>query len=207
MPSKLFFELHDEKKMKIMKAAISEFAAYGYINASTNTIVKNSGISKGSLFKYFTNKEELYFYLLDMITAELIESMEKQSAALPPELFQRVIAYSTLEFSWYVQNPVKSKLIIGAFTKSDTEIYHKTAKRYGAKELDIFYKLLEDVDWHNFRWDRQKTTHTLKWFLKGFNEDFLANVSMENHSFAHVQNTYIQRLTEYLEILKYGLLK
>ena len=48
MPKKTFLNLPDEKRQTIINAAIEEFAEYGLENASTNRIVANSGISKGS---------------------------------------------------------------------------------------------------------------------------------------------------------------
>lgn len=207
MPTKLFFELNKDKQMKIINVVTSEFATYGYTNSSTNRMVKNSGISKGSLFKYFSNKEELYFFILDIVTAELIENLEKMTSNLPPELFQRVIEYSILEFTWYSHNLEKAKLVMGAFKKNDTEIYRKTMERYKIKEINVYYKLLEDIDLSNLRWDKQKTINLLKWFLKGFNEEFLGSVEIDNYSFEHIQNEYIKRLTDYMEILKIGLLR
>lgn len=207
MPTKLFFELNEDKQMKIINVVTSEFATYGYTNSSTNRMVKNSGISKGSLFKYFSNKEELYFFILDIVTAELIENLEKMTSSLPPELFQRVIEYSILEFTWYIHNLEKAKLVIGAFKKNDTVIYRKTMERYKIKEINVYYKLLEDIDLSNLRWDKQKTINLLKWFLKGFNEEFLGSVEIDNYSFEHIQNEYIKRLTDYMEILKIGLLR
>lgn len=207
MPAKLFFELDHDKQARIIDSGISEFSNFGYENSSTNRIVNKSGISKGSLFKYFPNKEDLYFYILDRVTAELIGSLEKELPALSSELFQRVIEYSALEFAWYIQNPEKAKLIIGAFIKSNTEIYRKTVNRYGVKELNIYYQLLENVDFSNFRWDKKTTTDILKWFLKGFNEEFLEQIQDKSDSLEHLQRQYADSLTEYMEVLKKGLLK
>ena len=207
MPTKLFFELNKDKQIKIINVGISEFAAYGYTNSSTNRMVKSSGISKGSLYKYFSNKEDLYFFILDTVTAELIESLEKRTIILSQELFQRVMEYFALELSWYIRNPEKSKLIIGAFTKNNTEIYQKTIERYKIIESDIFNKLLENINLNNFRWDKQKTVNVLKWFLKGFNEDFLESIRIDNLSLEHIKNEYKKSLTEYMEILKIGFLK
>lgn len=207
MPAKLFFELNTDKKAQIIRAGISEFSEFGYENSSTNRIVKKSGISKGSLFKYFPTKEDFYFFILDTVTTELTGALEKEAVVLSTKLFQRVIEYSALEFSWYIKNPEKSRLVIRAFTKSDTEIYRKTIGRYGLMESDIYYKLLENVDLSNFRYDRQKTIDILKWFLKGFNEDFLQHIQNNNSSFEFLQHEYVQSLTEHMEILKNGLCK
>ena len=208
MPTTLFSELNDEKRQNIIATGIAEFSNYGYENSSTNRIVKNAGISKGSLFKYFPTKEDFYFYVLDEITTELILSLKEKVSTLSTELFQRIIEYSVLEFSWYIQYPEKSKLIVKAFMKSDTDIYRKTILRYGNKEQDIYYWFLQDIDTVQFRWSKQKTIDILKWFLKGFNEDFLSRVQIQNNiDFEKAKNEYVVSLTEYIEMLKAGLVK
>lgn len=208
MPLPLFFELNDEKRKTIIASGIAEFAAYGYENSSTNRIVKRAGISKGSLFKYFPTKEDFYFYVLDEITTELISSLEKKVNALSRELFQRIIEYSALEFSWYIQYPEKSKMIVKAFAQSDTDVYRKTVLKYGNRAQDIYYWFLRDIDTAQFRWDRQKTIDILKWFLKGFNEDFLSRIGKQsNRDFEEIEEEYIASLSKHLEMLKRGLVK
>lgn len=60
-----FEKISEEKKNRIIKAALKEFALKGYEGASTNSIVKEVGISKGMIFHYFENKKNLYLYILD----------------------------------------------------------------------------------------------------------------------------------------------
>lgn len=50
------------RKKRILNAAFREFAEKGYEDASTNRIVKNAEIGKGTLFYHFGNKENLYIY-------------------------------------------------------------------------------------------------------------------------------------------------
>lgn len=208
MPTPLFFGLDIEKRQNIFTAGVSEFAESGYENSSTNRIVKKAGISKGSLFKYFPTKEDFYFYVLDEITAELIFSLEEKINTLSPDLFQRIIEYSVLEFSWYILYPEKSKMIVRAFTKSDTDIYRKTILKYGSREQDIYYWFLQDIDTAQFRWDRQKTVDMIKWFLRGFNDDFLTRIQKQAYSdFEMIEKEYVKDLSEYIEILKAGIVK
>ncbi|KAB3527434.1 TetR/AcrR family transcriptional regulator [Alkaliphilus serpentinus] len=61
MPKKLFYELDEEKRERITNVVLREFAQHSYNESSTNRIVKNAGIGKGSLFKYFQNKQDMYF--------------------------------------------------------------------------------------------------------------------------------------------------
>ncbi|MDE6529889.1 MAG: TetR/AcrR family transcriptional regulator [Lachnospiraceae bacterium] len=207
MPEKLFFELGTDKQKKIISVGITEFGTYGFSNSSTNRIVQNAGISKGSLFKYFTNKEDFFFFILDAVTAELSEDLDKAAANFSKELFQRVIDYSTAEFSWYIHNPEKYRLIMMAFSQNDVEIYPKVMARYRNQEQDIYYRLLEDINTDHFRWERKMTIDILKWFLKGFNEDFIRGTNMEQHDLEHIKSDYVKSLLTHMEVLKNGLLK
>lgn len=208
MPTPLFWGLNTEKQQNIFMAGVSEFAEYGYENSSTNRIVKKAGISKGSLFKYFPTKEDFYFYVLDEITAELNSSLEGKINTLSTDLFQRIVEYSVLEFSWYILYPEKSKMIVKAFTKNDTDIYKKTVLKYDNREQEIYYWFLQDIDTTQFRWDRHKTLDVVKWFLKGFNDDFLTKIQKQAYAdFKMIEKEYVKDLSEYIEILKAGIVK
>lgn len=206
MPTPLFLELNDEKQKKIIASGLSEFADYGYETSSTNRIVRKAGISKGSLFKYFPTKEDFYFYVLDEVTSALISGLQEKMHTLSTDLCQRITDYSVLEFSWYILHPEEAKLIVKAFTKSDTDIYRKTVLKYGSMEQDLYYWFLRDIDTSGFRWDRQKTIDLIKWFLKGFNEDFLAQIpKQQDIAFKEAKQEYEKNLSEYLEMLKAGI--
>ncbi len=206
MPTKMFFELNDEKRSKIVEICIAEFSQYGYANSSTNRITQNASISKGSLFKYFQNKEELYFYILDTVTTELITDLKTDVATLPPDLFERTIQYSESEFVWYIKHPEKFRLIITAFSQADDRLRQKTESRYNLQGQDIFYEILAEIDTTTLKWDKQKTTDILKWFLIGFKEDFISHMQPEDFSDIElIRHEYVNSLTNYMTILKSGL--
>ncbi|MCL4268845.1 MAG: TetR/AcrR family transcriptional regulator [Anaerolineales bacterium] len=72
MPKQTFLNLPKEKHDTILNAAIDEFAQYGLENASTNRIVANSGISKGSFYQYFEDKLDVFKYILTVLEHEKI---------------------------------------------------------------------------------------------------------------------------------------
>ena len=73
MPKQTFLNLPQEKRETIMNAAIEEFAEYGLENASTNRIVKNSGIAKGSFYQYFEDKQDVFMHMLELVEQEEME--------------------------------------------------------------------------------------------------------------------------------------
>lgn len=207
MPKKLFFDLHEEKRTRITQAALSEFAEKTYRESSTNCIVKKAGISKGSLFKYFDTKEDLYFYILDHVLENFLQELKKEVTKLSQNLLERVAKYAELEFSWYLKNPTQYKFIKRAFFDSDSEIFQKIEKRYKLDSGRFYHSIFQDINFDRFKWDKQKIFDVLQWLLKGFNEEFIKKTILSDNNLKNVKENYLRELREYLTIIKEGLCK
>ena len=96
MPKRTFLNLPEEKRKVIVNAAIDEFAQYGLENASTNRIVENSGISKGSFYQYFEDKQDVFLYLLIVLEQE---KMEYFKGRYPPSMNMDTFQY----FRWMIK--------------------------------------------------------------------------------------------------------
>ena len=96
MPKQTFLNLPEEKRKTIMDAAVEEFAQYGLENASTNRIVKNSGIAKGSFYQYFEDKQDVFMHMLAMIEQEEMHFFKDQH---PPSTNMDTFHY----FRWMVK--------------------------------------------------------------------------------------------------------
>lgn len=59
-----FYDLKKEKQDSMINGAMEVFARSGYRRASTDDMVKVSGISKGLWFHYFENKRGLYDFIV-----------------------------------------------------------------------------------------------------------------------------------------------
>lgn len=64
MPTNTFFNLSEEKKDKILKAANKEFARVSLEQASIKNIVEDAEIARGSFYQYFEDKQDLFEYLM-----------------------------------------------------------------------------------------------------------------------------------------------
>ncbi len=79
MPTATFEHLPQEKKDRIIEAAINEFADYRFDDASINRIVKSAKIPRGSFYQYFSDKEDLYMLIMNKIGKEKLEVFAKHS--------------------------------------------------------------------------------------------------------------------------------
>lgn len=60
-------------KEKLILEALKEFADRGFDSASLNQIIKRAGISKGSFYHHFANKEELFSQVIHRAAQEKLD--------------------------------------------------------------------------------------------------------------------------------------
>jgi len=73
MPQETFFNLLADKRNLIISAAMHEFSKANYKTASINQICKKANIPKGSFYQYFTDKLDLYVYIMTLAIEEKIK--------------------------------------------------------------------------------------------------------------------------------------
>jgi AcrR family transcriptional regulator len=67
--------LDDAKRTRLMEAAIEEFAEHGFDAASYNKIIERSGLSKGTVYYYFDNKDSLLTTMLEEICRRFLKAV------------------------------------------------------------------------------------------------------------------------------------
>ena len=202
----LFESLPEEKKMRILKVCVQEFAEYGFRDSSTNRIIYQAGIAKGSLFKYFGSKEDLYFYILDHVAGKIFKELKPLTSNLPDDLLSRLVYFAQAEFQLYLRHPLYFKLFRRAQENDGTQISHKVQAKYGAGAEASAREMLQGIRLDNLRRDREATINTVLWLLKGYNDSFTAGLPPEP-DLKLVQQEYIQQMEVYLDIIRSGIYK
>jgi TetR/AcrR family transcriptional regulator len=140
MPNKTFFNLSEEKRCRIVDAALQEFAAHSFNEASINRIIKNADIPKGSFYQYFKNKEDLYLYFLDEVSKEFTDPLLHEKEMYPDANFFEVIQHTNREVlklknikPEYIEARMRMELdnneFIRNIRKKSTEKYIKIIER------------------------------------------------------------------------------
>lgn len=93
MPKETFYNLAPEKQERIMAAAKAEFSKVPLQEASIAKIIKMAGISRGSFYQYFEDKEDLYYYFFESIKKSNEQSLERQLKIHQGDLFAAAKAY------------------------------------------------------------------------------------------------------------------
>lgn len=167
-----FDNLQPEKKERIINAALKEFAQNGYEKASTNQIIKEAGIAKGSLFNYFNNKKELYLFLLDYVT-KVIEELYSKVDWDETDFFERVRQAGFIKFEVYKKYPQAFDFMKRAAHESAAEVRAEIEALTQNLIATGLEKSYQNIDFSKFRTDLdlEKVTKIINWTMLGFAEE------------------------------------
>src|SRR5687767_5013739 len=99
VPKQTFFNLQQDKRKKLIESAEIEFTRVPLFEASIANIIKMAGISRGSFYQYFEDKDDLYFYLLEAklnkVKITFIGFLEKHQGDLIEALMEMYFYFLT----------------------------------------------------------------------------------------------------------------
>ena len=145
------YNIPKEKEESIYRAALTEFAREGYKNASTNNIVKNCNVSKGSLFNYFNTKKDLYIYVVNKSLKTIEDEMTKYFINLSDDFFERIDQCQKIKMNAIIKFYREGKIIVDAYELEDEEVKNEinNAYKYYEKMGEDLY--LKNIDRSKFK--------------------------------------------------------
>jgi len=172
--NKTFKNISIEKQNMIIEAAFKEFSIYGFENSSTNRLVKTIGISKGSLYKYFSTKLELYIFLVNIAVERLLKHYDTYEVK-GENWKKRLLNYASIEFDFLIKEPITYQF----FYKLVNEINHPQLKSIKKELEELSNKYLSKI-FHSINLPTENfeflTSH-ISYILSGYNQTFFESLS------------------------------
>lgn len=197
--------LEEEKKLRIINAALQEFANNEYSKASTNRIVKEARIGKGMLFYYFNNKEDLYYYLinysLDIVLHEFLLRIDDQIS----DFLDRLSHISKLKLNYFWKYPEVNKFLGTIMLREQLNLPPRLDEKYQRAFVlgnEKIYKK-KAVDSNVFREDiePEHAYQLMEWAIKGYQQDTLQHFSGKKMTALNLQKMW-DEFDEYLDTLR-----
>lgn len=107
-------EKNIQSRQKIMTAALLEFSEKSYVEASLNTICSEGGISKGIIYHYFKDKDELFLVCIQECFDALTAYLKEVVVIGGKNLEEDMQAYFCARVAFFEQNPLYLKLFCNA---------------------------------------------------------------------------------------------
>ena len=173
-----FLNLSQEKRERIINAALMEFVKKGYKNASTNEIVKEANISKGLLFHYFENKIGLFLYLYDYSCETVLNACYGRFNLIETDLFERLIQFAAFKLEIIKKYPMMYQFLIKAAIDGSPEVKKELEARSLSMLEDFGRKIYTGFDTSKFRdgIDIQSAISITVWTGEGLSNRELARI-------------------------------
>ena len=110
MPLSTFLNLNPARQAEILDVCFEEFALNDYRNASVSRIVRRLKLAKGSFYRYFEHKRDLYAYLIDQATVMRLENVRERLADTEQDFFLLMVENFQARLQFDLQHP-----LIGGF--------------------------------------------------------------------------------------------
>jgi TetR/AcrR family transcriptional regulator len=100
-----FRNLNPERQEEILMVAYEEFALKGYRSASLSEIIKKLGLAKGSFYRYFDSKRNLYAYLLTDATQRRMSNLHLLVEEPGMDIFELIKQNFIAKTRFEIENP------------------------------------------------------------------------------------------------------
>jgi len=140
-----------ERPTEILEAALDVFAERGLAGARVEDIASRAGVSKGTVYLYFSGKEELFREALSDKVARTLEGLS--SAAPPGEPVQRLVRF--IDAYWqHLRRPHFASMyrLLLAEIHQFPDLTRFYAEEVSGKVIDLLAEILrEGVETGDFR--------------------------------------------------------
>ena len=180
--NKTFENLSEEKQLRIINSAIEEFANKGYKRSTVDNIVSKAGISKGSIFQYFKNKERLYLYICDYQIKIITDEVFKQKENNETDFFKLYKQAARVKFEILKKNPYIFKFFKTLYS-DDSQVAQKWLENILQNKNQLVLNFIGDYDKSKFRddIDIDMAIKTIELTFDGLSMKWMDKLSYENY--------------------------
>lgn len=146
-----FKNVDEEKQLIVINNAFKEFASQGYKRSSLNTILKESGVSKGFFYHYFKNKEVFYNFLLEHAILIIVERLNNAKLIEESDFIKRLQDGALNKIQVAKKYPKLFEFLADYYLSITPEEYLKFAEKVSGDTAQRM--LTENIDYSLFKDD------------------------------------------------------
>ena len=137
-----------DKANQILHGALPEFLQHGYARTSMDKVAKSAGVSKQTLYSYYSDKDGLFTALIQHIASEKFQILWSKPPVGEPEIVLKEIAYRLLDNVGNKNHLNFSRLIVAESDKRPdlSQLFLKTAAKPSIEILTNYFLEREDLN-------------------------------------------------------------
>ncbi len=107
-------EKNMQSRRKILESALREFGEQGYGQSSINTICSAGNISKGVMYHYFKDKDEVYLLCVRECFEKLLACLQERLDCEQESAQNRMEAYFKVRMDFFREHPLYQRIFCDA---------------------------------------------------------------------------------------------
>ena len=144
MCTETFLRLPEEKRTRFLNAAWDEFTSTRFVDVSVNQIVRRAGIPRGSFYQYFTDKDDLFAYLLEEVRSHIQEQYRRVLKANGGDIFQAQLdCFGRLTTGEVEHDPTMCRCAMFIRNNQGVDIQKLLPTRPGQRLLDGLWDVMD----------------------------------------------------------------
>lgn len=165
----------EEAIKKIIEASLIEFGTKGYELASTNSIYKAAGVSKGAIFLYFNSKAELFYEVFKHYLFMIIEEINKIEFDKQGDVFDKMMEVTFWKMRYFSKRPYESKVLMEGITNPPKEIKSKIMSHIDDLTVLSLNNFFRDIDMSRFssEYTKEEVIKFVQYALNGLQHSML----------------------------------
>jgi TetR/AcrR family fatty acid metabolism transcriptional regulator len=136
-------EQRNDKRSRILDAAVKVFADRGYFSSTVAEIARAAGVADGTIYLYFKSKDDLLFELFDEKMTRLIADA-KAALAEEKDAPSRLKRFIRLHFSLVEKNPDLASVLVVELRQSAQLLKAADRQRLGAAYLELIGQVVRE---------------------------------------------------------------
>ena len=129
----------DDKRSRILKAAVKVFAQRGFYNAKVSQIAKIAGIADGTIYLYFKNKDDILISIFEEEMAKFISKVRKEIES-EPDIKSKLRIFVKTHLNFVEKNPKLAQVFQLELRQSN-----KFIKEYAGSKLKEYLNVAGDI--------------------------------------------------------------
>ena len=139
-------EIKTRREEEILEAAAKLFAECGYSDADTQTLADRLGVGKGTIYRYFPSKRELFLAAVDRLMHQLHESITDGVHQIEKSDRSNAIYGINAYLNFFADHPEFVELLIqerAYFKDRDKPTYFEHREKFCSEWQEEFNELVE----------------------------------------------------------------
>lgn len=195
-------------RQRIMDAALKEFSQKGYGGASLNVVCVENDISKGIIYHYFKDKDELYLLCAADCFDALTAYMKAVQKNVPDTIERRLSAYFDARLRFFAENPLYLGIFLDVVLNPPTHLTMQLANvraAFDALNISVLTALLMSAPLRKGL-SVDNVTEDFRMYMDFFNARFRAALA-DATAPEYALREHEERSHRQLSILLHGVLK